>query len=55
MDTGMGWGMVLSLIAFVVIIISAVVFPLQAMVIFTAGFFGFTIRTIILGFMDGFK
>jgi hypothetical protein len=55
MGTGTGWGLVLSLVAFVVIIVLVIVFPLQSMVIYIAGFFGYTIRTFILGFMDGFK
>jgi len=52
---GQGWGIVLSMVAFVAIIILVIVFPLQSMILWIVGSLGFAIRTIILGFMDGFK
>ena len=55
MDTGMGWGIVLSMVAFVLIVMSIVIFPLQALIILFVAIFGSFIKAFAKGFMDGMK
>jgi hypothetical protein len=49
MDTGMGWGIVLSMVAFVIIGILVLVFPKVASV----AFFALVIGGLVKAFADG--
>ena len=55
MDNGMGWGIVLSVVAMIVIVVLALTFPKVAMITLFVIIFGGMIKTFAEGVIAGMK